>query len=214
MEIKKNLINNKEIYFLYLIFGVGILGHLIYSLRELMLLLTPITLLLTGTLVLYSSYKKSNKFLQWIVLTYILTFILEVIGVKTGLVFGEYKYGTILGLKLFEVPLIIGFNWVLIILGTISVTQLITGNKFTKSLIAATLSVLFDLVLEPIAIKLDYWQWKQNIIPIQNYFAWFLIALISASLFSRLKVRIQSSLSIHYLLVQFIFFVSLLLFYL
>jgi putative membrane protein len=94
-----------------------------------------------------------------------ITFALEVIGVKTGLVFGEYKYGETLGLKLFEVPLIIGFNWILVILGTISVAQLITKNVLANSLIAATISVIFDLVLEPIAIKLDYWQWSQNVIP-------------------------------------------------
>ncbi|MBK7499446.1 MAG: carotenoid biosynthesis protein [Ignavibacteriales bacterium] len=213
MERTKNLVKHKEMLFLYLIFSVGIFGHLFYPLRELMLFLTPVTLLLTGTLVLFTSYKGSNKFLKWIILTYLLTFALEVIGVKTGLVFGEYKYGETLGLKLFEVPLIIGFNWILVILGTISVAQLITQNVLANSLIAATISVIFDLVLEPIAIKLDYWQWSQNVIPIQNYIAWFLIAFISALLFSILKVKMQSGLSKHYLLVQFIFFVSLLLFY-
>ena len=184
MERTKNLVKHKEMLFLYLIFSVGIFGHLFYPLRELMLFLTPVTLLLTGTLVLFTSYKGSNKFLKWIILTYLLTFALEVIGVKTGLVFGEYKYGETLGLKLFEVPLIIGFNWILVILGTISVAQLITKNVLANSLIAATISVIFDLVLEPIAIKLDYWQWSQNVIPIQNYIAWFLIAFISALLFS------------------------------
>lgn len=213
MERTKNLVKHKEILFLYLIFSVGIFGHLFYPLRELMLFLTPVTLLLTGFLVLFTSYKGSNKFLKWIILTYLLTFALEVIGVKTGSVFGEYKYGETLGLKLFEVPLIIGFNWILVILGTISVAQLITQNVLANSLIAATISVVFDLVLEPIAIKLDYWQWSQNVIPIQNYIAWFLIAFISALLFSILKVKMQSGLSKHYLLVQFIFFVSLLLFY-
>ena len=213
MERTKNLVKHKEMLFLYLIFSVGIFGHLFYPLRELMLFLTPVTLLLTGTLVLFTSYKGSNKFLKWITLTYLLTFAFEVIGIKTGLIFGEYKYGETLGLKLFEVPLIIGFNWILVILGTISVAQLITQNVLANSLIAATLSVVFDLVLEPIAIKLDYWQWSQNVIPIQNYIAWFLIAFISALLFSILKVKMQSGLSKHYLLVQFIFFVSLLLFY-
>ena len=213
MERTKNLVKHKEILFLYLIFNVGIFGHLFYPLRDLMLFLTPVTLLLNGTLVLFTSYKGSKNFLKWIILTSLLTFALEVIGVKTGLVFGEYKYGETLGLKLFEVPLIIGFNWILVILGTISVAQLITKNVLANSLIAATISVVFDIVLEPIAIKLDYWQWSQNVIPIQNYIAWFLIAFISALLFSILKVKMQSGLSKHYLLVQFIFFVSLLLFY-
>jgi putative membrane protein len=55
---------------------------------------------------------------------------LEVVGVKTGLIFGEYKYGSTLGIKLFEVPLIIGFNWVFVILGSISISRLITKMFF------------------------------------------------------------------------------------
>ncbi|HEX9252724.1 MAG TPA: carotenoid biosynthesis protein, partial [Ignavibacteriaceae bacterium] len=127
MEAKKIIVSNKEIVFLYIIFFVGIIGHLYDPLQNLMLLLTPATLLLTGVVVLLYSYKTSkNKFLLWVVLTYVITFLLEVKGVKTGLIFGEYKYGSTLGIKLFDVPLIIGFNWVFVILGSISISRLIT----------------------------------------------------------------------------------------
>ena len=178
------------------------------------LLLTPATLLLTGLIVLFYSYKSStNNFLLWAAFTYIITFILEVVGVKTGLIFGEYNYGSTLGIKLFDVPLIIGFNWVFVILGSISISKLITSNIFLSSIISALIAFIFDLILEPIAIKLDYWSWSEGIIPLQNYLAWFVIALISALGFNYLKVKVNSKISLHYLLVQFIFFVILLIFY-
>jgi bisanhydrobacterioruberin hydratase len=214
MEAKKIIVSNKEIVFLYIIFFVGIIGHLYDPLQNLMLLLTPATLLLTGVVVLLYSYKTSkNKLLLWVVLTYVITFLLEVIGVKTGLIFGEYKYGSTLGIKLFDVPLIIGFNWVFVILGSISISRLITSNMIVSVFISAFIAFLFDLILEPIAIRLDYWTWNGGIIPLQNYFAWFVIALISSFGYNYLKVTVNSKISLHYLLVQFVFFTMLLIFY-
>jgi putative membrane protein len=214
MEAKKFITSYKEIIFLYIIFSVGIIGHLYAPLQHLMLLLTPGTLLLTGLVVLFYSYKSSNdKFLLWALITYIITFILEVIGVKTGLIFGEYLYGSTLGVKLFEVPLIIGFNWVLVILGSISISRLFTSGILLSALISAFIAFVFDLILEPIAIKLDYWTWSEGIIPVQNYAAWFTIALISSLGFSLFKVNVKSNISLHYLAVQFLFFIALLIFY-
>lgn len=213
MERSQNIKKYKEEYFLYLIFTVGIIGHLVDQLIPLMLYLTPFTLLLTGIVVLYKSYKSSNKlFLYWIIITYLITFSLEVIGVKTGLIFGEYLYGETLGLKLFEVPLIIGFNWVFVILGAISIARIISKNNLVVSLIAALIAVIFDFILEPVAIKLDYWQWSENIIPLQNYAAWFLIAFFSSFFYEQFKIETDSKISIHYLIIQFIFFLFINLF--
>lgn len=214
METKKIIVNNKEIIFLYIIFFVGIIGHLYNPLHNLMLSLTPVTLVLTGFIVVFYSYKTStNIFLLWAILTYIITFILEVVGVKTGFIFGEYNYGSTLGIKLLDVPLIIGFNWLLVILGSISIARLITDSIFLSSLIAAFIALVFDLILEPIAIKLDYWTWADGIIPLQNYVAWFSIALFSALAFGYFKVTVRSKISLHYILVQFLFFMILLIFY-
>ena len=129
------------------------------------------------------------------------------------MIFGEYKYGSTLGIKLFEVPLIIGFNWVFVILGSISIARLISNNPFLSAIISAFIALMFDVILEPIAVKLDYWTWAEGMIPIQNYLAWFAIALISALGFSYLKVKVTSKISLHYILVQFVFFVILLIFY-
>lgn len=214
MEAKKIITSNKEIVFLYIIFLVGIIGHLYVPLQNLMIILTPASLLLSGAIVLYYSYRySSNKFLLWAAITYIITFILEVIGVKTGMIFGEYSYGSTLGIKLFEVPLIIGFNWVFVILGSISISRIITTNLYLGSLISAFIAFVFDLILEPVAIKLDYWSWYENTIPMQNYLSWIVIALISALGFGYLKVKVTSKISLHYFFVQFIFFVILLIFY-
>lgn len=213
MEAKKIIISNKEIAFIYIIFFVGIVGHLFGPLRNLMLLLTPGTLLLTGLIVLFYSYKSStNNFLLWAAFTYIITFILEVVGVKTGMIFGEYNYGSTLGIKLFDVPLIIGFNWVFVILGSIAISRLMTDNIFLSFIISAFIAFIFDLILEPIAIKLNYWSWYEGIIPIQNYIAWFVIAFIASVFFLKLNLKLRSDISIHYFFIQLVFFIILLIF--
>lgn len=213
MERSKNLKKYKEIIFVYLIFIVGIFGHLFSPLKQLMLSLTPITLLITGLVVFYKAFVDGkNKLLLWGIITYIFTLSVEVIGVKTGLIFGDYKYGETLGVKLFEVPLIIGFNWVLVILGSISLSKYLLKDVVLTSLAASSLAVVFDIVLEPIAIKLNYWSWQNGLIPFQNYLAWFVIAFIASVFFLKLNLNFRSDISIHYFFIQLVFFIILLIF--
>ncbi|MBS4033226.1 MAG: carotenoid biosynthesis protein [Ignavibacterium sp.] len=213
MERSPFLNNNKEVLFLVIMYFVGIVGHLIPSTRNLMITLTPFTLLLTGGVVTYKSFLPSDhKFLFWGITTYLITFLLEVIGVKTGLVFGGYNYGPALGFKVFEVPLIIGFNWVLVILGAISIGKSYSKNIILISLSTAVLSVMFDYFLEPVAINLGYWQWDQISVPLQNYLAWFLIAFIFSIVLLKIKPDFKPGVSKEYFLIQFTFFIILNLF--
>ena len=168
---------------------------------------------MAGVLVIVSSSDKKNvQLLKWMIITYSFTFLSEVIGVHTGLIFGSYIYGNILGLKLLGVPLIIGFNWVLIILGAINIAESIEKNAFTTAMLAAVLAVLFDLMLEPIAIKLDYWNWTKGGIPLRNYYAWFGIAFISSYLYKKMSVKTDTDIFRFYFVLQLIFFVVLSLF--
>ena len=54
-------------------------------------------------------------------------------------------------------------------------------------LLAAALATAFDFLLEPVAVRLDYWRWRDGVIPLQNYVAWFLTAGLVAILHPRLE---------------------------
>lgn len=191
-------------------YSVGVVGHIIPSSKPLMIFLTPFTLLLTGSVTLYFSFQKGNlKLITWCLLVYTLTFSLEVAGVKTGYIFGSYYYGDILGLKLLDIPLIIGFNWVVIILGAIGIASRIHKSALQIALLTGTFAVLFDIMLEPVAINLGYWKWQQGFIPLQNYYAWFGIAFFASLFGSKLKLDLEDSLFIYYFLIQFTFFILL-----
>ena len=175
-----------------------------------MISLTPFTLLLTGIVTLYSSIQKGNlKLVVWCLIVYTVTFTLEVVGVKTGQIFGSYFYGDVLGFKLFDAPLIIGFNWVVIILGAIGIASRIHKSALQIALLTGTFAVLFDIMLEPIAIKLGYWNWEQGLTPLQNYYAWFGVAFFASLFSSNLKLELEDSLFIYYFLIQFTFFILL-----
>jgi bisanhydrobacterioruberin hydratase len=172
--------------------------------------LTPFTLLLTGGVALYSSVQKGKlKLIIWGLLVYLGTFTLEVVGIKTGYIFGNYYYGYVLGFKILDVPLIIGFNWVGIMLGAIGIASRIHKSAFQIALLTGTFSVLFDLMLEPVAVKLGYWTWEQGFIPLHNYYAWFAIAFFASLFSSKLKLELEDSLFIYYFLIQFTFFILL-----
>lgn len=213
MERKKTLRLSKEEIFIYLIYSVGIAGHLTHSLLNYMKFLTPLTLLLTGGLVLFSSLNNASKnYLIWILITYIITFLLEVIGVKTGLIFGSYWYGETLGLKFLDVPVIIGFNWTMVILGAILLSEKFFSRKIFILLSASLMATLFDFFMEPSAIKLGYWNWSDVSVPLQNYFAWFLISLIFSIIYFRMDIKLNTDLPIKFFLTQFVFFITLFVF--
>lgn len=208
---RKSFINNKSVsIILYVMYGVGVLGHSLQYSRELMLTLTPFTLLFTGGLVIYVLTKDNYEIRKWLAITYLITFSVEVMGVKTGYIFGNYHYGNVLGPKIFETPVIIGFNWILVILGALVITKkFINRSPAFLIIFAPLLAVTFDFVLEPVAVKLNYWNWDGGVIPFQNYLAWYIIAFIFSAYFVLLKIEIKSKLTANYFLIQFVFFIIL-----
>ncbi|KAF0148925.1 MAG: hypothetical protein FD143_2819 [Ignavibacteria bacterium] len=206
---RKNYLEKYSIWFLVIIYSVGVAGHLYKKTLPLMLALTPFTLLLVAVFIIFFAVKNNKSVAAWFLISYTLTFFIEVAGVKTKLIFGNYTYGNVLGVQLFGVPLIIGINWVIVTLGSISVAERFINNKLVVVIIAGAVSTLFDFLLEPVAVKLGYWNWFNNTIPMQNYLAWFLIACVIASLFLVMKLKVNKSLAEKYLYIQSGFFIIL-----
>ncbi len=189
MARKENFTTIGSFLIIFLLFC----GALLYILagsenRVSQLSLTPILILLYG-IVVYDEYRISKR-IEWVPIALIIvvtTFLIEVIGSKSGIPFGHYSYEQGLILTLFGVPLIIGINWVMVVLGAKAIVQQYFGQiPLWKQITAgAILTVIFDIVLEPAAISLNYWKWKGELIPVQNYISWFFIAVAILFLFRR-----------------------------
>ena len=84
-----------------------------------------------------------------------------------------------------------------------------TSNIRIKILAASILMTFFDFIMEPAAIKLNYWSWLTTTIPLQNYLAWFVISFILMILGWRLRVldTKMPSLVMHGYFAQLIYFI-------
>lgn len=133
-------------------------------------------------------------------------FILEIDGVKTGIIFGEYSYGTALGPKLMDVPLILGFNWFFMVYCSSQIAGYFKLPMVPTALLSGAIMTAYDLILEPNAIALGYWHWHSGSIPIQNYIAWFIAGSVFSLFYIYRSIRVHNSMAVFLFSIQVIFF--------
>jgi putative membrane protein len=166
------------IFVLLILYGVGIVSLMVNDLRNVVLPLSPYTLLLSF-LILMNSYRWKSPVVWVAILVFLLGFTAEWVGVQKGWLFGVYHYGSNLGPKLAGVPLIIGINWAMLTLATGAAAASMLKNRWAIVVVASLLMTGLDYVMEPVAVENGYWYWKDGKIPLYNYVCWFLVALLA-----------------------------------
>lgn len=192
---------------------------------------TILNLVIMFALLIWVQEEKNKWFYLFMLLCLVVGFLVEVIGVNTGLLFGNYSYGNVLGVKWFNVPLLIGVQWFVTIFCCATITQQVqqfiekrvlydTGvvanfNNYKSfqfiSLVidGALLAMLFDYILEPVAIKLNYWNWQNLKIPNYNYLCWFLISAVLLFVYKLMPFKKTNQFALHLFIVQVLFFIAL-----
>jgi bisanhydrobacterioruberin hydratase len=203
---------------------IGLIGILFFK-SDVIISSTPINLLLMFALLVWTQEGKNVFFFIFLTAAFVTGIAMEIIGVNTQLLFGEYSYGEVLGYKIKSVPFIIGINWFIIIyccgisiytLMQKAIDKLTAANASPKQSIkalsvivdGATLAVFFDWIIEPAAVKLDFWQWKGEI-PLYNYICWFVTSAILLTVFHFCKFNKHNKFAVHLLLIQLMFFLLL-----
>lgn len=195
-----------SIFFLWLINISGFFGMLSDQ-NEFFLSTTPYVLSLTLLLLILNHDLSDKKSKIGLMLIFLFGLIVELLGVNYGLFFGDYSYGDNLGSKIYGVPYVIGFNWVLLIIATGSVSdKLIKGREIYKIIFASFLMVLIDLLMEKSAPKLDFWEFVISPVPFSNYLWWFIFSLCFQYIFFKTVKTKEYNLSSNILVIQFIFF--------
>ena len=167
---------------LYLLLGAGGLWHVLGVFQGVMrVLASPIMFALAIWLFseCWRIYPQQER-LKFGILSIgiiVVSFGIEWLGVQTGSVFGTYTYGETLRPSIGGVPISIGCAWFVMLIASTAVAQKIApksliGNPFKLAFLVALLMVCFDLLMEPAAVKLDYWTWLNDHIPLQNYLAY------------------------------------------
>ncbi|MCJ8163836.1 carotenoid biosynthesis protein [Pontibacter sp. E15-1] len=189
--------------------AVGVWGLLYSSDPASFQRLTPMNLLLTNAL-LFGFHRNWNKaFLLFAVVVASTGFLAEVLGVHTGLLFGNYSYGAALGPKLWEVPLLIGLNWLMLVYSTGHISNLARLPWLAKAGIGALLMVVLDYFIEPVAMQYDFWSWQAGHIPVSNFVGWFGVALLLQVYFQKASFFKHNKIAPWVYLVQLLFFICL-----
>lgn len=164
--------------------AVGILGILLGH-GSYFLDFTAVNLFINGLLALWVDWSRWHW--TWIVAAFGGIGV-EIIGVQSGWLFGDYSYGESLGPQIAGVPLILGVLWWVSLLGCrfwtlklfVRVFQNIRGFKQTllQAFIGATMMTLFDGLIEPVAIEADWWAWAGGSVPVFNYASWWALSFL------------------------------------
>ena len=120
-------------------------------------------------------------------------FMAEAIGTNTGRLFGNYRYLDNLGPKIFMTPLLIIGLWAFVSwfgLAAAKASKLSKGQGLIAGAFAVT---VYDMWLEPFAIRSRLWVWNGGGPGFFNYLCWFILAVVFISILweSRLRMKNQ-----------------------
>ena len=206
----KNKLPVKEVQkFILIFYVVGVVGFLLPWTQNLFVTITPLALLLGTYLLAIYHTPYTKKALFYFAFIFLAGFFLEVVGVNTGKIFGSYAYGSGLGFKLWNTPLLIGVNWLFLTYTSISVVTLFLKKEVLIVLSASSLMLVYDLFLEQVAPKMDMWSFTDLNVPLDNYLAWFVFASLFITLLRVVKVNTKNPVAPVLFLVQLVFFIFL-----
>ena len=189
---------------------VGFLGYQYEYTQSAFLQLTAFNLWVTAFFLVVYHEKINKKAIIYFIFVALAGFFIEVLGVRSGKIFGEYQYGKTLGLKIFFVPISIGLNWLILTYCATSFSKKLLfryySNKYFIAFVSAIIMVILDVFIEPVAIKFDFWQWHNNIIPIKNYIGWFCVSFVLCFILLRIIVISSNKISNLVFYIQVFFF--------
>jgi putative membrane protein len=168
----------RALIFLAIFYVVGLVGFTVPIYAD-FAKLTPFNLLLSLGVALSFHRNWSFPMVLCLWICGVAGFFIEVVGTNTGWIFGIYHYGKTLGFQLWNTPLSMAINWILTTYSAGMSVQLLLEKKhiITKIIVGALLMVSLDVLIEPIAMRFDFWQWENNIVPMKNYRGWFFSSL-------------------------------------
>lgn len=216
MKLFKDPTEQYSVIFMIATFVVGIVLHLIPDLLPLITRLTELNLLLMSSLVfafgLLNNHRNLAGFTFWSLITMLFMFLIAVIGINTGVLFGSFEYGSTLPTTLANIPLIVPLNWAMILLSAYGFLTNAVSQRNLRALFAAVIVLALKLLMDPVGVRLDYWTWDLGYIPLRNYVSWFVASIIFTQILALMKIHARSVIFRVYLIMQFLFYGILYLF--
>ena len=204
---------------LYLLLGAGGLWHVLGVFQKVMQVLASPIMIGLGVWLFWECWRiyprhERSKFAITSIGIVVVSFGIEWLGVRTGQIFGSYLYGQTLQPSIDGIPISIGSAWFVMLIVSTAVAQKIAPKsladdfRFKIAFLVALLMVCFDLLMEPAAVKLGYWTWMNDHIPLQNYLTWFGLSFIFAVIGFQVGVFRQQlpRIAFHFYFAQLLYF--------
>jgi putative membrane protein len=122
-----------------------------------------------------------------------LGFLVEVVGVHTGVPFGSYHYSDALGPRLLGVPVVIAFAWTMLAWPAALVARRLVRTFAARVLLGGWALAAWDFFLDPQMVREGYWTWSDHggalpgvaAIPLTDYVGWFAVATVISYVLQR-----------------------------
>jgi isopentenyl-diphosphate delta-isomerase len=122
--------------------------------------------------------------------------VVEAAAVVTGFPYGQFGYSDRIGFKLFGVvPWTVAFAWTPLLLGAHSLAANLFESRPARIIFTTLALLAFDLVLDPGAVRLGFWQFVEEGyyygVPQSNFAGWLLSGFVGAVILELALVRLQ-----------------------
>ena len=162
------------------LYGFAVAGAAVntaHVLQPAMHFLTPFILVGIGLLAAFLTYQASVRSAAALLSVLTLTFLAEASGVNLGFPFGDYAYTHQLGPKILDVPVVVPFAWLAILIPSWAAAERFL--RYKHLVVASILATSADAVLEFAADSLDLWHWKDGLPTELNYISWFIVSYLA-----------------------------------
>lgn len=199
----------KGIITLVSVYSLFIIGLKIETISGIVNRLFPLLIIISLIVLLFYQKHWNIRSLSFLFVIFIGGFFVQTIASETKLIYGEFSYGNTLGPKLFGTPILSGVIWLLLIYTTGCLIKNLKVELLAQCLLGSFLLVMLDVLIEPVAGHLDFWSWKKDVIPLQNYFAWFAISFFMFLYFFNLKAKLRNEIAAYLFVIIAAFFLLL-----
>lgn len=193
-------------------YGVGLLLFCIPFTHRLFIVLIPASLLLVIGTAFYFHRSWSPATIGWFFFIILSSFLLEMMGISTGKVFGHYQYGLGLGWQIKGTPPLIGINWLFLVYASNGLAGRIVRNVWVKIVLAAPIMICYDLIVELVAPGMQMWRLTTAYPPASNFIAWFAAGLVFHTGFAIFRIDSRNYTAGMLFLIQMLFFICIILY--
>lgn len=136
-----------------------------------------------------------------LLLTAVPGYAVEVLGVHTGVPFGDYAYGSSLGTRVHGVPPVIGLAWTMLAWPAAIAARRLVDGFAARVLVGGWALAAADLFLDPQMVDAHRWRWSHPSphlpgvadVPLSNYAGWLAVSLVLSLAVQALLVRLPDA---------------------